>query len=360
MITLRARLLRFIVMSLVSVGVTLFAVEIVVRAIPLYPDTFYQYDPIYGWTHIPNMQGTYVYMTCLGEYRQPVRINANGLRDIERDYQRTDDEYRVLVIGDSVVAGFEVPLETTFFRQAQAQLNESTRVDVIGGGFQGYGTAQSLVFYEREGRRYDPDLVILMMQPANDITDNHHGLRYNGSTFYPYVTLDTAGQLVFHEGDPSQPHPERAQLNVVHDVLYENSRLYRLIFDRYDVLSSLSQTNARFSSQTDVNESLEITAATIQRLRASVETDGAHFGVILTPLNRTLPGADTTAWAWLETLLTDEQIAYRSPQALFDERQLDTPLFYNCDKYHWTVDGHTVMAGVFANFVRDLQTVAGN
>ena len=42
---------------------------------------------------------------------------------------------------------------------------------VINAGVPGYSTAQEMLFYEREGRKYGPDLVLLVVVP-NDLTDN--------------------------------------------------------------------------------------------------------------------------------------------------------------------------------------------
>ncbi len=355
--TLRQRITRLFVISITTILVTLGGAEFVVRAVPLYPDLFYQYDPVLGWQHYPNMSGTYIYMTCLGEYSQTVHINGQGLHDIERTYERADGTYRVLLLGDSLAAGFEVPLEDTFFRVAVSILNnDRTQIDIINGGHQGYQTAQELVFYQREGLRYSPDMVIVVIEPANDLIDNNSVIRYGDSTYFPYFEQGEDGALIFHEGDPTQPNPERDQVNGVHDFFYDNSRLYRLLYDRRRFLQNVAQLNTRSDERTLIADSLEISTALIRQLRDSVAVNGAQFGVILAPLNWDRPSANTGSWEWLETFLTAENIPYVNPQARFDELiENGAQLFYACDKYHWTRVGHAVMADILANFIRDLR-----
>jgi hypothetical protein len=45
-------------------------------------------------------------------------------------------------------------------------------VEVVKAGVSGYGTASQLLYFLQEGRRYEPDLVMLAFYPANDIKNN--------------------------------------------------------------------------------------------------------------------------------------------------------------------------------------------
>lgn len=344
---------RLLIISVITIVLTLAAAEGIVRAVPLYPDTFYRYDPQRGWVGIPNQQGVYLSIGCLGEYRQPITLNSAGIHDVEHDL--TDQESRrVLVIGDSLVAGFEVPLESTFFRQASAILNERGSYQVISGGHQGYGTGLELMYYEQVGHAYAPDIVILVVEPSNDILDNNPTLRFAASTYYPFFDFDANGELLYHEGDPQADDPERDNVNGLHDVLFGNSRLYRLIYERNRMLRGVLDMNAAATQGNQNERSLQLTAALITRFRDTVQADGARFGVIIAPLNTTRPDASLASWQWLEALMTDEAIPFRSARTAFAPIT-DQSLFYNCDKYHWTQAGHTVMAGVLVDLVQALE-----
>ncbi len=348
------RMLGLSIFGLFAVVLTLAVIELVVRAVPLYPDRFVVYDAATGWRHIPNSRGTYLFPPCLGEYHQTVTINSHGLRDIEHSYDRTDDDtYRVLLLGDSLATGFEVPFEATAFRQAELLLNQgaASPVEIINAGHQGYNTVQSLAFYIAEGRRYHPDLVILLFEPSNDINDNNHVLRTGGSTYLPYVTLDEHGQLVFHDGDPTQPDPFKAVLNPVHAALYGASNLYRLLYDRATVGRGFTVTLTPEQYNVEREHAAQITAALLDELRSVVEADGADFGVIVAPLNWQRLNPSLEAWQVVTQLLEEQDVPYQYPQEVFDRASVSQNPFYTCDGYHWTPSGHALMGTVMTEFV---------
>jgi lysophospholipase L1-like esterase len=101
-----------------------------------------------------------------------VSINSDGLRGPEIG-PRAPGEYRVLVLGDSVVAGFEVAYEDTFVALMEKDLTRSLGIPVrvINGGVRGYGTDQYYLYYTEKGRRLRPDLV-LVVHSSNDPNDN--------------------------------------------------------------------------------------------------------------------------------------------------------------------------------------------
>lgn len=352
------RTLSLSVFTFSAVAVTLLLIEIVVRTVPFYPDRFVVYDSLTGWRHIPNFSGTYLFTPCLGEYRQSITINSQGLRDIEHAYDRTANEvYRILLLGDSLAAGFEVPFDATSFHQASVLLNEGspTPVEIINAGHHGYSTVQSLAYYLAEGRRYQPDLVLLLFEPSNDVVDNNYMLRTGGSTYLPYVTLDDQGTLVFHEGDPTQPDPFAAVVNPLHDAIYSFSHLYRLIYDRAAMRMARPIALSPEQAAQELERTPRITAALIDELRAEVEGDGREFGVIVAPQNWQRLNADLAAWQVVTSILDDKDIPYRYPQQEFDSAAASQDLFFTCDRYHWTPAGHALMGTVITEFVTSVR-----
>jgi hypothetical protein len=65
---------------------------------------FFEYHPRWGWAYRRDAEGLFV---RLG-FEQPIQINSRGLREREIAYEKAPGVTRVLVIGDSNVAGFEV------------------------------------------------------------------------------------------------------------------------------------------------------------------------------------------------------------------------------------------------------------
>ena len=101
------------------------------------------------------------------------RINANGFRAQENfEYAKKREICRILLLGDSYTMGYEVDLNKTYGFVLQSFLAENgLDVEVINAAVSGYGTAEELIFFENEGVKYSPDVVILGYY-CNDCRNN--------------------------------------------------------------------------------------------------------------------------------------------------------------------------------------------
>jgi len=137
------------------------------------PSIFWRHDSLLGWSHQPDSSGTYVGPRPWPiEFRTPVRINSEGLRGPEIT-ALPPDGVRILFLGDSVVAAFEVAYESTFVALVGQRLQRhfALPIQVLNGGVRGYGTDQSYLYYRERGRLLRPDLVVLV-HSLNDLTNN--------------------------------------------------------------------------------------------------------------------------------------------------------------------------------------------
>lgn len=160
---------------------TLCVLEVALRALgyePIYsvyshPEIFWRKDALLGWSHEPNSEDTYIGPRPWPvEFEARVRINSLGLRGPEIG-ERPPGTYRVMLLGDSMVAGFEVPWEQTFGALIERQLGAEFDfpVQVINAAVRGYGTDQSYLYYKERGHQLEPDLVVLL-HGGNDPADN--------------------------------------------------------------------------------------------------------------------------------------------------------------------------------------------
>jgi len=162
-----------LVLAGVSVLMAFGAIEVGVRTLHLVPDRFWEPDPVRGARLIAGRAGWWTQEER--EFVVPVQINALGLRDAERAYAKPAGVFRILVLGDSFVEAMHVRLEETFPRLLESRLRTATgdtRVEVISAGVSGYGTASEVLYFEHEGKRFAPDLVVLAFYPGNDVKNN--------------------------------------------------------------------------------------------------------------------------------------------------------------------------------------------
>jgi len=80
----------------------------------------------------------------------------------------TKTNFRILGIGDSFFVGHEVSLENSALRQ----LEKSLDLEVIKMAVVNYGTIQERLLWEEEGKKYQPDVVLLGVFVGNDLGDN--------------------------------------------------------------------------------------------------------------------------------------------------------------------------------------------
>jgi hypothetical protein len=344
-----------------TVFATLIIIEIIVRWVPLYPDEISTFDPSVGYRFVPDASGIQFNPGCWLDYRQVIHINSKGLRDEELPYEH-GRKFRVLVLGDSFVEAKQVPLEDTF----QALLEKSMGVEVVAAGHGGWGTDNELLWYRSEGFRYDPDLVLLVFQPGNDVQDNSIKINYFPDK-HPYFLLD-GGELVLHT------EPIRSQgatglggalKSALHDFTLEHSYLYKLFVLRYrrlqlvrgtqpfalDAAAQAGQAEADLDAlyQDLYDEAFTLTIALIEQLRQQVEADGAEFVVAIASSDRQIYiGGDNARFSMA---FVDRGVAHIDLlPSIREAHSEDRPMHFACDG-HWTVDAHRVVARELQEFL---------
>jgi hypothetical protein len=106
-----------------TVGALLFTfmvLEVGVRMLHLVPDRFWEPDPVVGARLVPRSHGWWTQEDR--EFLVPIQVNAQGRRDVDRDYAKAPGTFRILVLGDSFVEALQVPLEAAFPRVLEQEL----------------------------------------------------------------------------------------------------------------------------------------------------------------------------------------------------------------------------------------------
>jgi hypothetical protein len=176
--------------------ITVFLMELALRAIGFSRPVLYEPDPLVGWSGRPGAEGVY-----LDEGGAEVRISSAGVRDRERIAVKPRDVWRVAVLGDSYTEALQVAEDRRFTSVmerllARCDAGRGRRVEVLNFGVSGFGTAQEYLLLKNRVLRYAPDVVVLAFLPGNDITDNVRSLDPTMAA-RPYVTLNDGGEIVW-------------------------------------------------------------------------------------------------------------------------------------------------------------------
>lgn len=178
--------------------------EVGVRLLHLEPDRFWEPDPLLGTRLIAGKSGWWTQEDR--EFVVPVEINEQGWRDVLHPVEKPAGTVRVLVLGDSFSEALQVPLEDSFPRRLEAELDErlDAPVEVLNAGISGFGTAGQLLLLRRDGVAYRPDVVLVAFFPGNDVMNNSPDLE---TTLLPVYDEDGRLEKVVSGKVPREGSP---------------------------------------------------------------------------------------------------------------------------------------------------------
>ena len=333
---------------------------------------FTQYDPLLGWRIAPN-----VYWRVVTEdYSTTLQFGPKALRGRDIPYAKPAGVSRILVLGDSMVDGFSVPLEDRVSEVLAARLGPGS--EVVNLGVSGYSTDQEMLMLESEGWKYRPDLVVLFLY-YNDIWMNGQPLLAR-ATFKPVFELDAAGNLVLKGVPVPKPSPaleDRSKLySLVRDAVKSSPSLYKLLtFGHGWATSALPMpggaggTADQFrvyqkEDKPELQRVWGITQALLRRMNRETQEHGGRFLVFYAPSRVELSAEEWNASNIPATYSPDvvvqrltqicntEGIALLEPSRRFREARKNGPLSYAHD-VHWTPAGHHLAADLLAEYVQN-------
>lgn len=115
------------------------------------------------------------------EFFPDLTTNSQGFHDVEWP-PPDDDSTRVVLLGDSYVAGYWVRTAGTVGQRLQTHLTSGSerRHVVYSIGKSGWGQRQALLALRQHGEALDPDLVVHLVLTFNDIRNNDPELNGRG------------------------------------------------------------------------------------------------------------------------------------------------------------------------------------
>ncbi len=332
---------------------------------------FARFDPDLGWSKPENASG----ILRRSEYRVALKINSSGLRGPEIPLAKPPGVKRVLLLGDSFTEGYTVEEPLTVRARLEKELSSalSIPVQVINGGTAGWGTDQEILFYEKSGRAYAPDVVVLLFY-YNDI------YRDGDLRIQPWFDLDETGSLVLNNS-PVKPHEEfyRAEpfsikpfrgsmaLALLQPRLDSHPRVARALsmFGLADPPAALKEIPEEFhpfgrQRPREVRRHWQRIEALLRRLHAAVSKDGARLMLFYVPARFEV---DDAAWSltrqvyglnaqWDRNRVADElgriahdlDLPFVDPRAAFRSSEGRAAPTYFPEDGHWTESGNEVAA----------------
>jgi hypothetical protein len=155
---------RFLLLA-ASIAICLIVVECGLRALPDSALGFH-YDPMKGRFALPR------------EFQLNKSPNSLGFHDVEPKPRRPGVR-RVLLLGDSYVESYSVPASENVGQRLQAHLNARSKTphEVVSIGRSAWGQREELAALREYGARVEPDLVLTLFLPLNDVQNNSPELR---------------------------------------------------------------------------------------------------------------------------------------------------------------------------------------
>jgi len=354
--------------------------------------SFVRFHPLLGWDKPPHASG----WLHRPEYSVWLEVNAKGLRGPDRPHEKPAGAHRTLLVGDSYTEGYTVAEDSTVRAVLERELRRNgVAAEVLNGGTMGYSTDQELLFYRLEGRRYSPDLVVVLFC-TNDVYYNTTGeqdkpwFELDGGPDRPLVLQGSPVRLP--ERGPWQRGPEPRPLA---GPSWSESVALRLLSERvshgnpalHHALARLGlmepvkpepipmEMTPLGTLHPEVKKMWAVTRALLRDFKADTEADGARLALFYIPDryelseriweltrahfdmgHRFSPGR---FHEHVQRLCTELGIPMIDAGAAFRAAEGSTagPAYFLADG-HWNERGHSIAAHAIAEHVRRSLTSA--
>jgi lysophospholipase L1-like esterase len=254
------------------------------------PSFFMIPDPLLGWKNKPLASGVFN-----EEGEAQVDINSDGLRGQEIVKPKPKDTLRIALLGDSFTIAVQVPLEQTYGKVMERELNRNCqalggrKVEVLNFGVNGYGTAQQLLTLREKVWQLEPDMVMLGYFIGNDVTENHRKLE--NILLRPFFIKDKNGDLAL-DTSFNQLGLSNANSYLLTSIdslpawLVNNVRILQIIkkaeynYRQQNLAQKYEDIRANNFIEppnADWKEAWEITEALVATIAKETETKGADF-----------------------------------------------------------------------------------
>jgi hypothetical protein len=276
-----------------------------------------------------------------------IEVNSIGLRYPELG-QRAKDEFRVLVLGDSITLGDFVSEDETFTRQLEKlTAGRSKKILFINAGVPGVGTMEELYLYEEVRDRVEPDLVLVAMylndaQTAGGFYAKAIPRPFSKSRFLAWAAnrVQLMGKMLFREGGVKINPKWRDGFRAGRDLKSGNMFNSKDGFD-FEIYNAYMDFGLAWNPR-----SWEILDGIVASLQKKTYEKGSRLAILLFPVHIQVLGSyqDHYPQDRCRELCARHGIPYLDPLPALraDWHAKKDKLFY--DHCHYTPYGYSVVA----------------
>jgi hypothetical protein len=375
------RIAFFLVMLLVSGLVACGIAEFALRLFPVPGIIFhnYYYDEVTGGKYYPNSTAMF-----RGDDGVLIRrdVNSWGFLDVDHELAPPPFTLRSAFFGDSYVEALQVPIEQTFFRLIENDLDLRTSeltkihtrdgkavnaVETLAFGISGRGALQEYLECKRWMRPADFDYVVYVFvenDPANLIP------AFSGDGTMPFPVIDADSFTVDNSAVERMSYKaswwHRAMQRVKSHSLVVSTIEGRLkLLRKYGAKREVTEADragvdtvgvapmAPSSWPPDmVPKGWELQERVMDRWRKDVEAQGRKFVVMHVPRGNEVlrtPIAEQDTWASrLHAYCKDRRVPLVDPTPRFIKRMDAGETMYH---HHFTPEGHRAFAESFVDYL---------
>ena len=304
------------------------------------------------------------------EFHAHYYINQAGFRvpqpNVEYTLAKPANTYRLMILGPSFAFGWGVDYELSFAGVLNRLLQESAftggnKLEIINAGVPAMTLAPQLIWFERVGKRYEPDLVIQFVYGSMAITD---------SSELPYA-VDDKGYLMLLNADASWRG--REIFKKVATVFYGwllwtkvNEVFFPHSSENGDVVLGAGREMVASRDFDPKRSEVREAMRAYSKLAGAVRAASARLLVVYVPLSYAIQKEDVSRWRHLGIRDISRQMAFDAEfvhylneqqipsiditQRLKDSVVVGKRMYYWLD-IHWTAAGNAAAARVVAEYL---------
>ena len=324
------------------------------------PGVVYERDARFGWRHVPGMSGWAGTCRTARVPMAPIDADTHGLLGPERPREKPAHTARILLLGGNGPEGLGVrpPLTVAPLLEALADRRRGAALEVLNGAAGGFVLDNDLLFFREEGRRYAPDIVLVVLDPTSELIALSPRLIYlSGQTAPAKPSFRLANDRL--ELTPLAPEPpdETAPVPATGLARFQLFRLWKDLPSRVGPRLGFTQGEAPPDGTTvdlpaEQARARALGRALLSELRAETEAAGATLVAAIGPIHQAVwdpeGGQDDQV---LRDLTRDLHIPTVDLGAAFRAGESSGAQVYLPGSGRWGPDGHFVASQAIWQFL---------